>query len=208
MIATDESIRVSSSIASAYETVSPPAPPYSSEIGQAHQAQLAELGDDLVRETRLAVELLGDGRDLLARELAHRVADELLLLGEVEVHGRGGMLPGRFGSPTIKERTRWLRTCRSSSTGFAARADAEKTAGMNNSYLFDIEGAGQWLVKVEDGKVDVTDGGGEADTTIATSEETMMAVINGEQNPTTAYMTGKLKIKGDMGAAMKLQKLF
>ena len=92
--------------------------------------------------------------------------------------------------------------------GLASRADAEKTAGMNNSYLFDIEGAGEWLVKVEDGKVEVTDGGGEADTTITTSEETMMAVINGEQNPTTAYMTGKLKIKGDMGAAMKLQKLF
>ena len=33
-----------------------------------------------------------------------------------------------------------------------------------------------------------------------------MAVVRGEQNPTTAYMTGKLKIKGDMGAAMKLQK--
>ena len=54
----------------------------------------------------------------------------------------------------------------------------------------------------------MTEGGGEADTTITTSEETMMAVISGEQNPTTAYMTGKLKIKGDMGAAMKLQKLF
>jgi putative sterol carrier protein len=90
----------------------------------------------------------------------------------------------------------------------ADRADAEKTAGMNNSYLFDIEGAGQWLVAVNDGAVSVTEGGGEADTTITTSEETMMAVINGEQNPTTAYMTGKLKIKGDMGAAMKLQKLF
>jgi putative sterol carrier protein len=56
--------------------------------------------------------------------------------------------------------------------------------------------------------VTVTEGGGDADTTIETSDETMMAVIKGEQNPTTAYMTGKLKIKGDMGAAMKLQKLF
>ena len=92
--------------------------------------------------------------------------------------------------------------------GLASRADAEKTAGMNNSYLFDIEGAGQWVVAVQDGAVSVTEGTGEADTTITTSEETMMAVINGEQNPTTAYMTGKLKIKGDMGAAMKLQKLF
>ena len=92
--------------------------------------------------------------------------------------------------------------------GLAARADAEKTAGMNNSYLFDIEGAGQWVVAVNDGAVNVTEGSGEADTTISTSEETMLAVIRGEQNPTTAYMTGKLKIKGDMGAAMKLQKLF
>ena len=79
---------------------------------------------------------------------------------------------------------------------------------MNNSYLFDIEGAGQWVVAVNDGAVNVTEGSGEADTTISTSEETMLAVIRGEQNPTTAYMTGKLKIKGDMGAAMKLQKLF
>ena len=90
----------------------------------------------------------------------------------------------------------------------AAGVDPAKTAGMTNSYLFDIEGAGQWLVAVDDGTVTVTEGGGDADTTIQASEETMMAVVRGEQNPTTAYMTGKLKIKGDMGAAMKLQKLF
>jgi len=92
--------------------------------------------------------------------------------------------------------------------GLAARADGEKTAGMTNSYLFDIEGSGQWLVAVDDGKVTVTAGAGEAGTTITTSEENFMAIVRGEQNPTTAYMTGKLKIKGDMGAAMKLQKLF
>ena len=92
--------------------------------------------------------------------------------------------------------------------GLASRADADKTAGMNNSYLFDIEGAGQWLVTVQDGAVSVAEGGGEADTTITTTEDSFMAIVRGEQNPTTAYMTGKLKIKGDMGAAMKLQKLF
>ena len=54
----------------------------------------------------------------------------------------------------------------------------------------------------------VTEGGDAADATIATSEETFEKIVSGEQNPTTAYMTGKLKIKGDMGAAMKLQKLF
>jgi putative sterol carrier protein len=88
------------------------------------------------------------------------------------------------------------------------RADASKTAGMNNSYVFDVEGAGQWTVRVEDGQVTVEDGAHEADTTITASQETFQKIVAGEQNPTTAYMTGKLKIKGDMGAAMKLQKLF
>ncbi len=88
------------------------------------------------------------------------------------------------------------------------RADASKTAGMTNSYVFDIEGAGQWKVDVDDGAVTVTEGGGDADATISTSQETFEKIVAGEQNPTSAYMTGKLKIKGDMGAAMKLQKLF
>jgi putative sterol carrier protein len=89
-----------------------------------------------------------------------------------------------------------------------SRADPSKLTGVNNSYLFDIEGEGQWLVDVRDGTVNVTQGGGEADATISTSGETFEKIVAGEQNPTTAYMTGKLKIKGDMGAAMKLQKLF
>jgi putative sterol carrier protein len=88
------------------------------------------------------------------------------------------------------------------------RADPAKLAGMSNSYLFDIEGEGQWLVKVGDGAIDVAAGGGDADVTITTSADTFEKIVSGEQNPTTAYMTGKLKIKGDMGAAMKLQKLF
>lgn len=89
-----------------------------------------------------------------------------------------------------------------------SRADASKTSGMTNSYLFDIEGAGKWTVSVDGGKVTVTEGGENADAVITTSEETFQKIVSGEQNPTSAYMTGKLKVKGDMGAAMKLQKLF
>jgi putative sterol carrier protein len=89
-----------------------------------------------------------------------------------------------------------------------SRVDESKTAGMNNSYLFDIDGAGMWLVRVQDGKVDVSEGEQDADAVIKASEETFQKLVSGEQNPTSAYMTGKLKVKGDMGAAMKLQKLF
>jgi putative sterol carrier protein len=89
-----------------------------------------------------------------------------------------------------------------------SRLDASKTAGVNNSYLFDIEGAGQWKVDVRDGNVTVTEGTGDADVTIIATQENFEKIAAGELNPTSAYMSGKLKIKGDMGAAMKLQKLF
>ena len=92
--------------------------------------------------------------------------------------------------------------------GLESRVDPEKTAGMTNSYLFDVEGAGQWTVRVEDGAVSVTEGAEDADVTITGAAETFQRIVSGEQNATTAYMTGKIKIKGDMGAAMKLQKLF
>ena len=88
------------------------------------------------------------------------------------------------------------------------RVDSSKTAGMNNSYLFDIDGAGKWKVDVEDGNVKVTENAEDADVTITTTEDTFEKIVSGEQNATSAYMTGKLKVKGDMGAAMKLQKLF
>jgi putative sterol carrier protein len=89
-----------------------------------------------------------------------------------------------------------------------SRVDASKAAGMTASYKFDIDGSGSWLVDVDDGNVTVTEDGGDADCTISTSSETFLKIANGEQNPTAAYMSGKLKVKGDMGQAMKLQKLF
>ena len=89
-----------------------------------------------------------------------------------------------------------------------ARVDSSRIEGMKQSYLFDVEGEGVWLVDVRDGKVTVTEGTSPADATIKTSGETFTKIVEGTQNPTTAYMTGKLRVDGDLGAAMKLQKLF
>jgi putative sterol carrier protein len=86
--------------------------------------------------------------------------------------------------------------------------DSSKAAGLNATYLFDIDGAGKWTVTVENGRVSVQEGEAEVDTTIEASEETFMKIVSGEQNPTSAFMTGKLKVRGDMGKAMKLQQLF
>ena len=88
------------------------------------------------------------------------------------------------------------------------RADAAKTAGMHASYVFAIDGSGTWTVVVDDGKVTVTEGDQGGECTIAASQKTFDKIVGGKQNPLTAYMTGKIKVHGDIGAAMKLQKLF
>jgi putative sterol carrier protein len=48
---------------------------------------------------------------------------------------------------------------------------------------------------------------GEADCTISASSETIKGLRTGDINPMMAVMTGKIKIKGDMGLAMKMQSL-
>ena len=78
---------------------------------------------------------------------------------------------------------------------------------MTNSYLFEINEVGTWLVDVDDGKVTVTEGEAEADVRIGMSEEIFRKLVAGEQNPMRGVMTGKIKVKGDMGAASKLGKI-
>ena len=48
----------------------------------------------------------------------------------------------------------------------------------------------------------------EADTVFICSAEIFQNIINGSQDPTMAFMTGKLKIEGSMGHALKLNALF
>ncbi|EAR51203.1 sterol carrier family protein [Oceanicola granulosus HTCC2516] len=46
-----------------------------------------------------------------------------------------------------------------------------------------------------------------ADVTLTASRETFEGMLNGEENATAAYMSGRLKVDGDMGAAMRLSGL-
>jgi putative sterol carrier protein len=57
-----------------------------------------------------------------------------------------------------------------------------------------------------DGKVSNDDS--EADCTIKVDNDDLRDLINGDLNPMSAFMFGKLKISGDMSVAMKLQSLF
>ena len=65
---------------------------------------------------------------------------------------------------------------------------------------FSIPGEGAIMLD-DDG---VRAGDEEADVTLTADLDTFRAILDGETNPTAAFMTGKLSVDGDMGLAMKL----
>lgn len=82
---------------------------------------------------------------------------------------------------------------------------------MDAIILFDVGGAdgGVWTVTVDDGDIAVEEGEtGTADVTVKATSDDLLALVKGELNPMAAFMTGRLKVKGDMSIAMQLQKLF
>ncbi|MBI5091257.1 MAG: SCP2 sterol-binding domain-containing protein [Candidatus Hydrogenedentes bacterium] len=95
--------------------------------------------------------------------------------------------------------------------GLVAKVDPAKTTGMNAVYQFVIngDGGGQWYAKIADGKMEVASGTAENPSITLTCEAAdWQDIISGKLNGQTAFLTGKLKIKGDMGLAMKLPSLF
>lgn len=87
----------------------------------------------------------------------------------------------------------------------AEQLDKSKLRG-NRTYVFDVEPVGRWTVNVADGSLTVHPGGdkNDCDCAFVTSEEVFLRIARKEQNPTLAYMTGKLKVHGNMVAATAL----
>ena len=85
-----------------------------------------------------------------------------------------------------------------------AEEQADKAAGLTATYKFDIDGAGTWVVSINDGDISVEEGDGDAQCTVIVGADDFDQITDGTLNPQMAFMSGKLKIQGDMGLAMKL----
>ena len=89
-----------------------------------------------------------------------------------------------------------------------ARAAEKGLSGVRAVYVFSIEGGQSWTVRIEEGRVTVTPGiATSADCTVSASKETFTRVLDRELGVMAAYMSGKVKVSGDLGAAMQLGKL-
>jgi putative sterol carrier protein len=90
------------------------------------------------------------------------------------------------------------------------RQNPERVAGMNGVFQFDLSGenGGVWHVTLADGDGRVAEGPAEnPGVTISMAADDFVALTEGKLDGTMAFMSGKLKVKGDMGLAMKLQTL-
>ncbi|MDG1472676.1 MAG: SCP2 sterol-binding domain-containing protein [Ascidiaceihabitans sp.] len=78
----------------------------------------------------------------------------------------------------------------------------EKLAGskFDGSAKFDIQGEGGVIIDGDGARASDED----ADVTLSADVETFQGILSGDTNPTSAFMTGKLSVDGDMGMAMKL----
>lgn len=84
-------------------------------------------------------------------------------------------------------------------------------SGLSVSYQFNISGeqGGIWAFKVENQQCQLIKGGVENPSVeISLADQDWMAIREGKLNSQMAFMQGKLKIKGDMNLAMKLQTMF
>ena len=81
-------------------------------------------------------------------------------------------------------------------------------AALNEKLEDGFDGSAKFVI--EDEGAIMVDGDGaraadeEADVTLTASRDTFEAMISGEMDPTSAFMSGQLSIDGDMGTAMKL----
>ncbi len=87
----------------------------------------------------------------------------------------------------------------------------EEAGDMNATVQFDLsgDGGGQWHAVLADGKLKVESGPApQPNITIITSATNFLALVNGELKAMPAFMTGKVKVKGNVGLLMKMQSLF
>lgn len=73
-------------------------------------------------------------------------------------------------------------------------------AGFSGTAKFSVEGEGAIMADSDGARV----GDDDADVTLSADAETFQAIFDGELNPTSAFMSGKLTVDGDMGMAMTL----
>ena len=87
---------------------------------------------------------------------------------------------------------------------------ADRLEDLGYRVRFDLKNEGSILLDARDGNVGITEdetGEAEADTVLIMSAENLAKLVAGKLNPMLAFSTGRLKVRGSQGVALKLAGL-
>ena len=85
----------------------------------------------------------------------------------------------------------------------------EQAQGVTASIQFDFDQDGTYVVSIADGQCSVREGRVEQpDATMMTTHDTYLAIAEGRTNAMTAFMTGKLRVSGNLPLLMRFQQIF
>lgn len=89
----------------------------------------------------------------------------------------------------------------------AIKSKMSLAAGLDAKVKFDFEDEGLIFVDATQNPPEISHEDEEADCTLKCSLDTFQGFMDGTQDPTMAFMMGKLKVDGSMGLAMKLNSI-
>ena len=95
--------------------------------------------------------------------------------------------------------------------GMRQSFQANKAKGVHARYQWDLSGpqGGEWWIDVNDGTFKMGKGKiNNPNVTFVAKDKDWVGVSNGQLGGTWAYLTGRLKIRGDQGLARKLGEIF
>lgn len=78
----------------------------------------------------------------------------------------------------------------------------------NGIVQFNVTGAGGWNLDLKNGTGSLSKGEGKSDIAVTISDKDFLQLVAGKLNAQQAFMKGKIKVKGNMGLAMKLNTVF
>lgn len=89
----------------------------------------------------------------------------------------------------------------------AIRTKVGDDSGLDATLKFDMGDDGIIVIDGKSTPNTVSNTSADTDCTVGITLDNLQALLDGDLEPATGFMAGKLKVSGDMGVAMRLQRV-
>jgi putative sterol carrier protein len=103
------------------------------------------------------------------------------------------------------------KSCKEAFDRMPSVFNKEAAKGLDAVYQFDLsgDGGGKWFVTVKNETCDVKEGSHPSpNITISMASQDYLDMVSGKANGQMLFMSGKLRIAGDLGLALRMQTIF